>query len=206
MTRKPGFTLVEIVTVVAIILVLLAILLPALGVAMRRGREAKCHMQMVQINQAVTAYRQDKNEYPEIDDPMNTLVGAKLLPAIPTCPGDPKKGHDTYGALYNYWGYALITTPQQPFPVRLQSLDEAKAVYEPLMNTTGCKYWRTTGYDYDFPGLANSTAPGKTIVTLCPFHAANKGRFVILRKDGTIDFSTPISTDPEFWTLSKMGK
>ncbi|MCX5642876.1 MAG: DUF1559 domain-containing protein [Candidatus Omnitrophica bacterium] len=60
---KKGFTLVEILAVVAIITILAALLLPALGKAREKARQSVCANNLKQQWAAYLMYAQDYNEY-----------------------------------------------------------------------------------------------------------------------------------------------
>ena len=52
--RARGFTLVELLVVIAVIVILIALLLPALGSAREKGRQARCQSQLAQLHKAWT--------------------------------------------------------------------------------------------------------------------------------------------------------
>ena len=62
--KTRGFTIVEILTVLAIISLLIAILLPSLNMARNAARTAKQKVQMSYIDQALLAWRNDFGDYP----------------------------------------------------------------------------------------------------------------------------------------------
>jgi prepilin-type N-terminal cleavage/methylation domain-containing protein len=65
--KGKGFTIVEILTVLAVMAILIGVLLPALTTARNAARTAKQRVQFVSIEQALLAWRNDFGEYPESD-------------------------------------------------------------------------------------------------------------------------------------------
>ena len=63
--RSGAFTLLEVLTVVAIIVLLAAIAFTATGGAMERGRRARCRSDLAVLTQALEAYRIHFGEYPQ---------------------------------------------------------------------------------------------------------------------------------------------
>ena len=69
MKSRRGFTLLELLVVIAIIAILAAMLLPALAAAKARAWTAQCQSNLHQINLAFKLYGDDSNErYPESGD------------------------------------------------------------------------------------------------------------------------------------------
>jgi len=197
--------------VVGIIAILMAILLPVISNARRHVNEAKCQTQLVQYSHAIESYRQDVGMYPSPANVSLALRQAKKLSEILTCPLDPKKTDksDTYSILYNYYGYHEDAIGQ---PIVYKTRAEAGLAYTAKTTTTiaGALYWRSDGGvdgspDSDFPGLFNPNPPHNTIVTICPYHIDNKGRYMILRIDGSVDFAAPTASST-FWMLSEKIK
>jgi prepilin-type N-terminal cleavage/methylation domain-containing protein len=79
---QPAFTLVEIVTAIAIIAILAAILVPAFSLAMKTAMNVKQKGQFNSINIALEAFRTDFGDYPESynpNDATNQYGGAQRL-------------------------------------------------------------------------------------------------------------------------------
>ena len=64
MRKRHGFTLIELLTVVFIIGMLLAIVVPAITVIMQRAREQEARRELNAISQAVADYKTDFGAYP----------------------------------------------------------------------------------------------------------------------------------------------
>jgi len=64
-----GFTLIEMVVVISLVLILLAIALPRYDQTITRAREAKLHENLVTLNKAIEEYALDKKKAPQsLDD------------------------------------------------------------------------------------------------------------------------------------------
>jgi general secretion pathway protein G len=63
--RKRGFTLIEMVVVISMILVLLAIALPMYNRSILRAREAKLHQNLTTLNKVIEEYSLDKKKAPQ---------------------------------------------------------------------------------------------------------------------------------------------
>jgi len=81
-----GFTMVELLTVIAIIAILAAIIFPVFGAVRESTRRANTMSNMQKISQAIAAYELDNREYPEY------LFG----PAISKADGTPFGGAPYY--------------------------------------------------------------------------------------------------------------
>lgn len=72
--HSGGFTLIEMLVVVAIIGILMAILVPVVYVAVRKGKETRLALEISQLDSAITAYRDKYKDYPP------DFFDTKLLP------------------------------------------------------------------------------------------------------------------------------
>ena len=82
MNRTSGLTVVELVIVVAILLLLAAIALPAFFQNQQKQRAAECAMHLDAIGNACKRHASDKGGFPAT---LAELV-PDYLPAVPTCP------------------------------------------------------------------------------------------------------------------------
>ena len=91
-TPNPaGFTLVELLIVIAIIALLAAILFPIFGAAKAASRRTACISNLRQIGIALGMYRQD---YEELPPRLSTLFSTQISDArLLVCPNDPHQGH-----------------------------------------------------------------------------------------------------------------
>ncbi|GIV05194.1 MAG: hypothetical protein KatS3mg016_0769 [Fimbriimonadales bacterium] len=64
MKRNSGVSLLEILTVLVIIALLIALILPLINTSRERARVTQCFSNMRQLAAALTAYRQDYGEFP----------------------------------------------------------------------------------------------------------------------------------------------
>ena len=86
MTRqweKSGFTLIELMVVLAVIGTLLAIAVPRYFASLEKSREAVLHQDLALMRETLDKYYGDKGKYPDaIDD----LVNSKYLRSVPVDP------------------------------------------------------------------------------------------------------------------------
>jgi prepilin-type N-terminal cleavage/methylation domain-containing protein len=77
--RRPrtGFTLVELMAVIGIILVLMAILIPSITRAVRQAQRTRMQYDLQAIASALDAYKKDHHDYPAV--PPGSGLGANIL-------------------------------------------------------------------------------------------------------------------------------
>src|ERR1035438_5575229 len=63
--RSRGFTLIEMVVVISLILVLLSIALPMYNQSILRAKEAKLHQNLTTLNKVIQEYSLDKKHAPQ---------------------------------------------------------------------------------------------------------------------------------------------
>jgi len=79
-TKKRGFTLIEMIIVITLMLVLVAIALPMYNRSIQHAREARLRRNLATLNEVIQQYSLDKKQAPlQPDD----LVQAGYLKAIP---------------------------------------------------------------------------------------------------------------------------
>jgi general secretion pathway protein G len=93
---KRGFTMIEMVVVISLILVLLSIVLPMYNRSILRAKEAKLHQNVTTLNKVIQEYSLDKKKAPQS---LEDLVQAGYLKFIP----DDITGRDTW-----------VTEPEDP--------------------------------------------------------------------------------------------
>ncbi len=79
--RRQGFTIVELLTVIAIIAILMGILVPTISFVRNTAREAKQKTQLATIDMAIMAFKGDHGYYPPSDwrVPNGDYCGAQKL-------------------------------------------------------------------------------------------------------------------------------
>ncbi|MCL5104158.1 MAG: prepilin-type N-terminal cleavage/methylation domain-containing protein [Armatimonadetes bacterium] len=75
LSRKSGFSLIELLTVIAIIAILAAVIFPVMGMVKERARQNNCISNLKQIAMGVQMFKQDNRRYPEfLVDPETTTA------------------------------------------------------------------------------------------------------------------------------------
>jgi general secretion pathway protein G len=81
--KKTGFTLIELMVVLAVIATLLAIALPRYFSSLEKSREAVLQQNLVMMRETLDKYYGDKGKYP---DALDELVSSKYLRTLPVDP------------------------------------------------------------------------------------------------------------------------
>ena len=90
-SARKGFTLVELMIVIAIIGILAAVLYPAMTGYFERSRDTNRQAALRNISLALSAYNTDNAKYPTITGTCAASFSAALKTHIARIPSDPKK-------------------------------------------------------------------------------------------------------------------
>ena len=139
--EKTGFTLVELLTVLAIITLLVSLLIPSLTLIRNTAKEAKQKSQLTEIGLALTGFRNDYGDYPPsywmlppgapgAPGPMDYCGAQKLAEAL--------LGRDLMGFHpKSDWSATNLTFYPEPPPP--QNLEERRGPYLELATTNAFK-------------------------------------------------------------------
>lgn len=102
MRRNKGFTIVEMMVVITIIMILLGLLMPALGRARKKAKKIDCMNRLRQIGIALNEYALDNDgDFPDDLDPLTT--NNAYLPSTPAdADGNPVITSCPSGGTYTY--------------------------------------------------------------------------------------------------------
>jgi len=125
--EKTGFTLVELLTVLAIVALLVGLLIPSLTFVRNTARKAKQKAQLTTIDMALIAFRDDYGDYPYSDQfshdtGVADYCGAQKL-------AEALLGRDLMGFHPKSTWSATDTTFYPAPPIPPQNLDERKGSY-----------------------------------------------------------------------------
>jgi prepilin-type N-terminal cleavage/methylation domain-containing protein len=85
---RKGFTVIELLTVIAIIMIMLGVLRPMLSVSTSKSREYECESHLKQIGMAVHAYVEDYGAYPATFDSVDCILQDRNLMKCPATSED----------------------------------------------------------------------------------------------------------------------
>ncbi len=117
-SRKNGFSLVELLTVIAIIAILAAVIFPVMGVVKNRAQMSACSSNLMQIANGVKMYKTDNRVYP-----------VALAPAISTGTGSGS----------NYLPFDSAQSPTGLFAVVRKDDQAVPLPYVEVYEQGGCR-------------------------------------------------------------------
>lgn len=110
--RRSGFTLIELMIVVAIVAILAGLSMGAMGYVNRKGAASRAQTEVAALAEAIESYKLDYGTYPAADNlyteltaggPVNTnKVYFEPPPGMVATNATPRYFQDPYGARYNY--------------------------------------------------------------------------------------------------------
>jgi general secretion pathway protein G len=81
--RRPGFTLIEMLVVLAVMATLLTLAVPRYFSSLEKSREAVLHQSLALVRETLDKYYGDTGRYP---DALDELVAKRYLRSVPTDP------------------------------------------------------------------------------------------------------------------------
>ncbi|MCX6345616.1 MAG: prepilin-type N-terminal cleavage/methylation domain-containing protein [Armatimonadetes bacterium] len=194
-SRKSGFSLIELLTVIGIIAILAAIIFPVMSSVRERARQTNCMTNLQQISNALSMFKMDNHKYP----------GA----LVPYITGQPFSAAKSDGGLYGEYvkgGAKVFLCPSSSFddenapadqdvggtPQRVYTYSSYDGyVYAGTYEQHYCYDWWPTSnlskMDSRVPSnggtapqdymrqLKFRNPPDDTVVTWCSFHESRSG-------------------------------
>ena len=180
--EKTGFTLVELLTVLAIIALLVGLLIPSLTLIHNTAKEAKQKAQLTKIGLALTAFRTDYGDYP----PSNWMAPPPTAGAIDYCGAqklaEALLGRDLMG-FHPRSDWSATNLTFYPAPPPPQNLEERRGPYLELATTNAFKLGDLYG-----PALTASPLNADTFV-ICDSFGVKK---ITIAPGQTAKAGTPI--------------
>ena len=104
--KSSGFTLIEIITVVAIIAILAAVIVPKFVGRTEDAKVSAAKADIAAIETALDAYEADNGNYPSSEQTLESLVYISTVPPVPNNWKGPylkkRPGNDPWGGAYVY--------------------------------------------------------------------------------------------------------
>jgi prepilin-type N-terminal cleavage/methylation domain-containing protein len=184
--EKTGFTLVELLTVLAIIAMLVGLLIPSLTLIRNTAKEAQQKSQLTQIGLALTAFRDDYGDYPPSSWLVPDYCGAQKL-------AEALLGWDLMGfhprSAWRADGLDTAGGPLTYDPARTIDID-ADGVPDSYSERKGPYLERATTNAFKLGDLYTSTGPlAPDTYVICDSYGVRK---VTLASGETVKAGTPI--------------
>lgn len=145
--NKKGFTLIEILIVVAIIGLLSSVVLIGLGSFRARGRDARRIADLREVQNSLELYYAKYNAYPESgnswSDLQNTIMAPSTGIGVPSIPDDPlsvssQAYHYSYGASSDRQRYVLGATLEESANLALKDDIDSTDIPITVNSISGC--------------------------------------------------------------------
>ena len=149
LNNRRGFSLVELLTVIAIIAILASIIFPVMSMVSNKARMNKCITQLHQIGLAVQMFKQDNRKYPDILGVEIMHSGGNIIPMDqPSPPASPR----AVGLFPEYVKAArMYHCPNSKF-LDPTTYIQASPAYDPLGDGQGIDAYSYNSYDFTIYG------------------------------------------------------
>jgi prepilin-type N-terminal cleavage/methylation domain-containing protein len=128
MQQRRGFTLMELMVVIGIIMILAAISLPIITMVRKQAKDAVCRNNLQQIGIGITGFQQvNNNKFPATFASLFVSGGVMEgeSPKLLLCPIDAQKGRDTLTGRPSAWNTPLPELYQQDCSYLFEAADVA---------------------------------------------------------------------------------
>lgn len=146
LASRKGFSLVELLTVIAIIAILASIIFPVMGLVGNKARMNKCMTQLHQIGLAVQIFKQDNRKYPDILGTEVMVKDGKVVPMDQPAPNP----NPTVVGLYPEYVKAgrLYHCPMSKMIDPKAIVPKMPLAYDPLGDGIGIEAYAYNSYDF----------------------------------------------------------
>lgn len=158
MKSQRGFTLIELIVVLAIIALIASVVIATIGSAQAKSRDTKRKSDMAQVVRAIEYYRTENDAYPPhggtqfggctSSNCLSVLTDELVSRYIPAIPTDPRAGNSPSGYLY-----CRANAPRDSYQILVRLEQNAGyctvRVTSPISGS-GTSCWTTNGVP-DFP-------------------------------------------------------
>lgn len=179
---RSGFTLIELMAVITIIVILAGLVVGGMGFVSERQAKEKAKVQIALLSKALEEYKLDMGTYPLLSS--NT-------PAAPTAPNGTGTSSRLYNALF-YDGFEFRKNPSRPVSTPAKAEKIYLSDLDPTASKQGWVVTRTTG------------DPQINQIVTDPWGNQYCYRAAV-KVDGSAD---PNTQNPDFdlWSMGKDGK